>query len=911
MTPLSVEDDPQQAAQERAALANRLSEAGDTSAALRAWADARDVAPLDSVAWSKPIELLLRLNHFNEAESLLQEAAGRFPDDPWLSMEYAASANRRGDWQEAERRWARVRAHFPAYAVGYLRCAEAHRELGQLTEAEAIVADGQIRFPGDLGIAFLWGDLAMRRRDWIDAARRWSVLTQCFPAENRCKIEMARALDEAGDPDRADALLAEAQTMAPQDLAIAFSWAEAADRRGTWAIAAARWTAVRERFPTEGRVCGHAMRAFAEAGDWDGAEHVAVYVTRTFPANTNLMTQAADIAMRRGDFERAATRFAAAYADNLGDFHIVTRYVEALLRLDRREEAASVLGDAIEQWPTNEDMIRNRIEIALRAKAFGDAISAWEAARAHWDRDTGFLFRMALFILRAKPSGVDLDPLLDFLSAEVDSGERSWAPAFAELGGHFPRHDNPARDFIESYLSRTGDRLDLGRRLIWKALLGTPLADAEIEGAFETYLSAGRMPIVATIFADFSLQAEPTLWSRAVTIFERFVDGKLARPDWIRAEAPDELLAYLMFAAVFSASSYQRLTQAGVDRLTFPSIPDGAKPETAATALAALLRSRRAALQHEAAPALVSRPSRPLKIALCVSGQLRGFERALPAWKKLGLDAHDVSVFVHTWKDTGRNWGRTWWFLRDYPALWHAVTAGDGLDFLRRRFPKLGEAVAAATAAGIDISKSVLKTFYQTDDVVVEDDRTDPFKDKPNVFKMHHKIERVHAMAVAKMPADALFIRMRPDQDFGDCEAIDWESIHLESMTQRLLYVDIPYVFTGVSGILKAADAFVVGAKEPMDPFANLLSEQSALMARNSTFFGAPPSLLSHSNVAFSMFYHGVWTKPFHAARPGGFLEATILPPALVLDLLRQDVGDDPKDQLERDFLAACQRVAG
>ena len=42
-----------------------------------------------------------------------------------------------------------------------------------------------------------------------------------------------------------------------------------------------------------------------------------------------------------------------------------------------------------------------------------------------------------------------------------------------------------------------------------------------------------------------------------------------------------------------------------------------------------------------------------LKIAFCVSGQLRGWKEALKSWQNIGLENCDVTYILHTWKDSG------------------------------------------------------------------------------------------------------------------------------------------------------------------------------------------------------------------------------------------------------------------
>ena len=46
---------------------------------------------------------------------------------------------------------------------------------------------------------------------------------------------------------------------------------------------------------------------------------------------------------------------------------------------------------------------------------------------------------------------------------------------------------------------------------------------------------------------------------------------------------------------------------------------------------------------------------RKIRIAVCVSGQLRGYAKAFPTWKDTLLQHVDYDLFVHSWARVGRS----------------------------------------------------------------------------------------------------------------------------------------------------------------------------------------------------------------------------------------------------------------
>jgi hypothetical protein len=118
---------------------------------------------------------------------------------------------------------------------------------------------------------------------------------------------------------------------------------------------------------------------------------------------------------------------------------------------------------------------------------------------------------------------------------------------------------------------------------------------------------------------------------------------------------------------------------------------------------------------------------RPVRIAICVSGQLRGYQKALATWKSL-LALADCEVFIHCWKNVGQsepNPGRKHLpFEGDsFQAAYRAHCMDATAEHVRARYSKLFFALQSDAVA----SAAELRSAYGTEHVVIEDDRSPKF----------------------------------------------------------------------------------------------------------------------------------------------------------------------------------------
>ena len=187
----------------------------DWSVACERWEAVRVAFPDHTSGYERGTVALMNAGRLEEAESLAEEAVGRFRDRPGSYLRRAELAMRREDWAVACERWEALRGAFPDEASGYVRGAAALRKAGCLDEAEAVVCEAMERFPDRPEGYGQWAELAMRRRDWAMAAERWEEVRRAFPNHASGYVRGAAALRKAGRLEEADALAREAAKRFP------------------------------------------------------------------------------------------------------------------------------------------------------------------------------------------------------------------------------------------------------------------------------------------------------------------------------------------------------------------------------------------------------------------------------------------------------------------------------------------------------------------------------------------------------------------------------------------------------------------------------------------------------------------------------------------------------------------------
>ncbi|CAA9508542.1 MAG: hypothetical protein AVDCRST_MAG91-1493 [uncultured Sphingomonadaceae bacterium] len=271
------------------------------------------------------------------------------------------------------------------------------------------------------------------------------------------------------------------------------------------------------------------------------------------------------------------------------------------------------------------------------------------------------------------------------------------------------------------------------------------------------------------------------------------------------------------------------------------------------------------------------------RIALCVSGQLRGFRKAWPTWRSL-LSGVDATVFVDSWNRIGRGTAEPFRSVLPFEGdafsrAYKRVGAELGLDELRARYPSL---FAELDRSGV-VGEADLSALYGTCHVSLDDEAEPAFATLSNSEKMYLKIERCFRMAEASGKQFDLIVRLRPDKPIV-AVAFDWSDLIVALRTRPALYCETAL---GVHyGGLLMGDQAAIGLPEASRVYAETFSRAPPIAAVAP--YRMEAHLWPHTSVAQLCWVSGIDVRKL-PIKFGPFQEAEPLPARCIRDALNYD----------------------
>lgn len=293
-------------------------------------------------------------------------------------------------------------------------------------------------------------------------------------------------------------------------------------------------------------------------------------------------------------------------------------------------------------------------------------------------------------------------------------------------------------------------------------------------------------------------------------------------------------------------------------------------------------------------------PGPRLRIALCLSGQMRGWREALPSWRHLGLHGHEVDVYLHTWRDLGRRvpdpeiMPSVRRVFADAAFAEAFIRAGQrhGLAALQRAYPAL---FAGLATQAVVTAEELRQAFGPGSTVVVEDEADPSFAGWDNQQRMHYKIWAAQQLVQASGRPYDLVIRLRPDKLLRGAErAPGWPALAAQSAREQALFCEEP---VGLREGLVMGDQFAAGAPGPMAAYAEAWRLQPR--ARAEGWPGFPERFTGHTTLAWTCLWQGLRPQPLPGVQFGPMAEASQISGAQVRALLAQDRPDGPQDAMD------------
>ncbi len=279
------------------------------------------------------------------------------------------------------------------------------------------------------------------------------------------------------------------------------------------------------------------------------------------------------------------------------------------------------------------------------------------------------------------------------------------------------------------------------------------------------------------------------------------------------------------------------------------------------------------------------------KVALCLSGQLRGYEATLASWRDRLFPQIEPSIHIHSWQEIGRSGAQPFRQVlpfegKAFAEAYRSVATALGFDEVQQKYPQL----FAKLAEGGRISEETLREVYKTDSVVLENDKHERFDNFSNQHKMHYKIHAADQLARNGVDAD-LFMRIRPDLPIKDV-GFDWARVLRLCKSGPLILAEKGF---GVHyGRLMIGDQCGLATPETMALYANTWETAPSLAEQGLAQF--PETFTGHISLAMTCWYSGA-TVDRLPMRFGTLNEARPLSNADCLAALKADDHGDPQSK--------------
>jgi len=299
--------------------------------------------------------------------------------------------------------------------------------------------------------------------------------------------------------------------------------------------------------------------------------------------------------------------------------------------------------------------------------------------------------------------------------------------------------------------------------------------------------------------------------------------------------------------------------------------------------------------------------TRKLRIAVCVSGQLRGFKDAKATWSLLGLNDHDTDYYVHTWKNVGVRFPDPAWkghverrfsdasFVDSYIRM----CAQYGIATITEMYPS----IFSTKAAGLIAIESEIKDAYGKETVTVIDDESDErFRNFTNQDKMFYKISECFKLAEKSGKEYDLVIRIRPDIKMKEGTKVDWHSLYERSLADRVSFNEAP---ASLKENIWVGDQFGAACFEVAKRFASTYEFHDYAIKQKIS--GVPAVRSGHATLAWSLLCQGVKVEQLTQIKWGGLSDVQKLNNFQIKELIEKDIGNKGSNIIHQEFLSSLR----
>lgn len=849
------------------------------SEAVKRWAVGRAKFPEQAPGYFCGAAALKMLGDFAVADALILDGLKKFPTSYNMYIEYGDIAMHQKDWSEAVKRWTLMREKCPEHPYGYFSGVAALKEQGEFETADALALEGLEKFPKESRLYIEYGDIAMRQRNWAEAVKRWTLGYEKFPDQleaylmrgrEKLILEQCRAFFEAGKYAEMETLCLTNFEHFSDSEELLFEYVKVAQHLGHVEEALSRILTINGNIESAGKWLLAGL-LYSVLSNMEEAEACLVKAISLFPiasAPPPLFFELAK-AIKLSPVpsnEKDALVALAKQAGNRKDFSRALKYYDIIIAKYPKHRSAYISA-------ANECFSRGEIEHAI--KFCRDGLE--KVSSKHHPR---LLYKLSIYYAALK---------------SPENSRKAWQtllylirkfPNEAKTENFFATVENIFKYFVS--FSKNFSFIKKDCLEILKIFFEEPLRIDTIPHWFSFIVwMRGKFAKFRNVLLSSDLSNIPPD-SPMMLFTEEYPDTIFYIFDKIIDRTNDIFILsfyyFLIDKQIVSSYVHFKLFSKGISNISnvhllykmiwLMDIIDHAtcieiEEKIIRTFIKEIDKYREVYLlcfRKESKNNLMEKcsslpshtGSKNLKIAVCVSGQLRHFVQTKENWDNiLCLEKYDSKFFVHTWKNTGRKFpiykhadrcfsGE---FCRAYKR---AVFDHDEKLWMKQYYPNLYE----LCTNGLIINEDELMDLYQTQFVRIEDDFCEPFASFSNQKKMYYKIWACNSLIKESGIDFDLVIRIRPDLLIPQKIKLDLNEIYDISKKEGAVFVnDIAPAFAPRYNI-NLHDVFAIGVPPVMDVYANAYVDRESMAQMG--MFDCPTDFISHGTLTYQLFSHGV-----------------------------------------------------
>ncbi len=296
-----------------------------------------------------------------------------------------------------------------------------------------------------------------------------------------------------------------------------------------------------------------------------------------------------------------------------------------------------------------------------------------------------------------------------------------------------------------------------------------------------------------------------------------------------------------------------------------------------------------------------------LRIAVCISGQLRGYNKCFDSLlNSMDFSRHFVDIYVHTWKNLGRR----------LPSGVHVDRVFDGnfLDAFKEtlggkdihtvvylRYPNFYNLLTSSDSISIE----KLKSFYRTENIVLEDDSLFPFSNFSNMKKFFYKKYKCYQLASLK--SYDLVVWARPDIFLHTKSEFLLRDIYEKSYNQKSIFINGSYKpHKGFSKGYLLDESIAIGIQDVMEIYSRVYIDMERKYVENKAY-GCPQNYIGHITNEYQLFTYGINVEDLKGVNYS-FIDPDRISINDIYEALKKDTATRTLTVDDKILLRSCER---